>query len=690
MDNKTSHPALRCVDCDFTCTSNNEMCRHIFSTRHGARKCPKCDTYIVPRAFFTSLQKLIGRRREALAVEAGNAEFKPSSSPELPSPIALPETSAFSTTEPLTAIAVSTHPHCSEVPNFRCFERSDFALPGGALDFNTHPDLASDAQSGRASASLPLTSTTDAAAPATGAQPFRCMDCLNYCPTWTQVTRHIEQSGHTLPVCVQCKQHLKCFGPLRPPQHEINCGHCGFFGVFYTRRDYRCDAQASRSVYNSANLYTGLFTLQYKCVCGVSFLHPVHLAEHLRKVHHVTCIDDKAVCHCCGMSGTLPQLTEHMQHPCWVSMDGTKPNPAVVCRSLPTNPIAAAAVEMAKQGRPESSDMYGLDDIAAMTHLVEVPSFSGAAFLQFRPLLPPMSDDEVPLIGEAHALASSRSSSPSATTTTTAAAAAPRKPSYVVLYQCRECLFLFTGWDRIVQHIRATRHCRTFCVECQAFLPELLSYSASEGNSAVRAHHQQQQQQQQQQQHPVHPHLQREAPVLTGALSSGPIRSTTLAEHIEHLHRHGNIIGYPVSPETLEVLVDVSAACYSGSRDPSPDAFAGPRTLMVYQCPAQHEGCYKVFLHYGDFVAHILTTQHGTKTVSVPGTSPHRPLTLSVLPTCYPMVTYRAKFTVEQLCAHFDFVQCPYCETAVPRSEETLHGVLCVELHRLRPFGKTS
>jgi hypothetical protein len=691
MEFRTQHTALRCVDCDFKCSSVNEMCRHIFTTRHGTRKCPKCDTYIVPRAFFAGLQKLADRRRERLAAGVDNIETTPPSSPQRLSPSGAPSTSAFSSTatEPLMSIAVSTHPHCGEVPNFRCFEKVDFVAMGDPHNYGLHADPASESQSGNANGSLSLMSPSDVASSGSGAQPFRCMDCLNYCPTWTQVTKHIEQSEHTLPVCVQCNKHLKCYGPLRPPQHEINCGHCGFYGVFYTRRDYRCDAQSSRTVYNSANLYTGLFTLQYKCVCGVTFLHPVHLAEHLRCVHHVTCIHDRAVCHGCGRSGSLAEMMVHLQSPCWGSQDGAKPNLATVLQSLPDNPIAAAAVEIAKLGRPAEDDVYGLDDIAAMTHAVEVPGFSGAAFLQFRPLLPPIADDEVPLISEAYAVSSSRSGSVSASAMSAAAAA--RKPAYVVLYQCRECLFLFSTWERIVQHIRATGHCRTFCSTCNMFLPELLSYSASESSTALRA------QQQPPTPHQQQPHtpqyqlpLQREAHALAGASAFSAVRSTTLAEHIDHLHRHGDIIGFPASPETLEVLVDVNAACYRGSLDPQPETFAAPRTLMVYQCPAHHEGCYKVFLHYGDFVAHLLTSGHSTKLMQMPCSTVNRHILLRVLPTCYPMVSYRVKFTIAQLCEHFDFVQCPYCETAIPREEEELHISLCVEGRRIQGRGRAS
>ncbi|KPI85415.1 hypothetical protein ABL78_5540 [Leptomonas seymouri] len=677
MECRTHQTALGCVDCDFKCCTVNEMCRHIFSTRHGARKCPKCDTYIVPRAFHASLQKLIERRRERTAAEAANIESTPQSSPEQPSSTTVADKSPFSSSETLTSIAVSTHPHLADEPNFRCFEKVGFSLQGDPRDYGLRVDTASDAQSGRASASLTVTPTNDSIASAAGTLPFRCMDCLNYCPTWTQVTRHIEQSGHTLPVCVQCNQHLKCFGPMRPPQHEINCGHCGFYGVFYTRRDYQCKVQTSRSVYNSANLFTGLSTLQYRCVCGISFLHPVHLAEHLRRVHHVTCLRDFALCHCCGISGPLAQMMVHIQHPCWGEKDGTKSSPAVTPQSVPENPIAAAAVEIAKRSRcsrekDPHAQTYGLDDIAAMTHMVEVPNFSGAAFLKFLPLLPPMSDDEVPLISEAHALSNPTTGIPSSSTSVSAAL----KPSYVVLYQCEECLFLFSTWDRIVQHIRATGHCRTYCAECGVFLPELLNYTASEGSNALRS---------QQQQRPHHLQLQQDVQLLPGA-SSSPIRSTTLAEHIDHLHRHGDIIGFPASPETLEVLVDVNAACYRGSLDPPPETFTkAPRTLMVYQCPAQHEGCYKVFLSYGDFVAHLLTSGHGTKLVQVPCADQGRPTVLSVLPTCYPMVTYRAKFTVAQLCAHFDFAQCAYCETAIPKEDEELHASLCVQRRRHWP-----
>ncbi|KPA85526.1 hypothetical protein ABB37_01800 [Leptomonas pyrrhocoris] len=690
MESRKQNTPLGCVDCDFKCGSVNEMCRHIFTTRHGARKCPKCDTYIVPRAFQAGLQKLIDRRRERSAAELfSTVESMSPLSTEEPSPMALPDISAFSTAEPLTSIAVSGHPHLTDVPNFHSFEKADFILQGDPRDYGLHIDVASDVQSRNASASLTLASANDVSTPAVITVPFRCMDCLNYCPTWTQVTKHIEQSGHTLPVCVQCNQRLKCFGPLRPSQHELKDDHRGFYGVFYTRRDYQCDIQAAQTVYNGANLFTGLSTLQYKCVCGVSFLHPLYLAEHLLRVHHVTCISDCAVCRCCNKSGTFAELIAHLREPCWCSKDGkdgAKSNPAVVPLSMPANPIAAAAVEMARHGRPleekgAHTPVYGLDDMAAMAHLVEARNFSGTAFLQFRPLLPPMSDDEVPLISEAHALANLPLDSRSASASASTSASAARKPSYSVLYQCRECLFLFSSWDRIVQHIHATGHCRTYCTECGTFLPELLNYSASERSSASRA--------QQQHQRLYNPQLPPEGHMFASASTPAAVRCTSLAAHIDHLHRHGDIIGFPASPETLEVLVDVNAACYGGSLDPQPEKFTNaPRTLMVYQCPAQHKGCYEVFLHYGDFIAHLLTSGHGIKHESANPTNESKQSALVTLPTSYPMVTYHAKFTVAQLHEHFGFVQCPYCETAFPQEEEQLHIALCVE--RRRRFGRAS
>lgn len=663
--------SLRCVECGFRCDTGNEMARHMYSTRHGARKCPSCDTYIVPRGFFASLRKHIDRQRErerAAAAVTGGA----GSGPAVPSLSSL--ATAASEVGPLTSVATITHAHCASIPGFRCYEKADFEvhesvshLGGSMQGTETCGELVTTAGSESGSRPRP---------------PFRCMECLNPCDTWTKATKHMDKSGHTLPYCVQCTTRLRCFGPQRPMKHEENTGHRGYYGIFYTRQDYMSASQEPRTAYNYGNSYTGLSTLQYKCVCGISFLHPVHLAEHLRRVHHVECILDEAVCRHCGLHTSLANMMEHLQNPCWEvpkpapntessftvtetsassPMLSTVRSPTLTSPKSPPEPLQEADEAAGAEAEIENPD-------AAATHLIEVVGFSGAPFLQWRPILPPMSEEDVRLMDEAYVMSGNieRYNTGDAKSAAglqlvvpgpgTGQTDASRKPSYVVLYQCRECLFIFSTWEKMVNHIQFTGHCSTYCCECNMDLPQLLSHQTTyEGNSAPRSsgHH-----------------------VSFAGGPPTPVRSTTLSDHLKHLCEHGDIIGFPTSPSSLEVLVDVGAACYSGSLDPLPEVFTGDKVVMAYQCPGEKAGCIKVFLNYGSLIEHLKATGHGM--VPTPdgatssGAAAHR------LTSCYPMVAYRAKFTTEQLCCLFGFEMCSHCFSAVPAEELELHEALCV------------
>lgn len=668
---------LGCVECDFKCSTGNEMSRHIHATRHGAVKCPLCDTYIVPRGFFASLTKLIERHRD-----------RQPSAPEasVPPPHSSPSTSAVASTSsggagPLTSIAI-THAHCIGLPDFKSYEKADFELPGSAQDYSLTGDLASRAQGRGTSAALVPCGSDNAGGSRT---PFRCMECLNLCGTWTKATKHMDKSGHTLPLCVQCLMRLRCFGPQRPIKHEESTGHCGFYGVFYTRRDYLCEVQATRSVYNYSNSYTGLSTLQYKCVCGISFLHPLHLAEHLRRVHHAACIRGEAVCRRCDTRGTLADLIMHLRQGCppvtptlqnngssatftdtsVSSLTGSNMRlPSMTSPNCPT----ASSKDQEDQGGAGGS---GGDNAAVTPPVIEVPGFSGASFLQWRPLLPPMTADDVPLMDESYAMSGDISgfralASQPVSSSSHVAATEVRKASYVVLYQCRECLFLFSSWERMVHHIHATGHCSTYCCKCRCDLSQLVNHPTPHEASGVSRSSTQ-------------------LPAYGGAATSAPLSvcSTTLNDHLDHLRRCGDIIGFPTSPRSLEVLVDVNAECYQGSLDPSPDLFTGDRVIMAYQCPAEQLGCYEVFLNYGNLVEHLMATGHGSNPRPDDAEGSDNTLATRRLSSCYPMVTYRAKFTVLQLRDHFGFVQCSYCESAVPRGEEELHEALCIMRRRM-------
>ncbi|KAG5499767.1 hypothetical protein GH5_03901 [Leishmania sp. Ghana 2012 LV757] len=660
---------LGCVECDFKCSTGNEMSRHIHATRHGAVKCPLCDTYIVPRGFFASLTKLIERHRERQQSATAASVF-----PSL-------EDEESGGVGPLISIAI-THDHCIGLPDFRSYEKADFELPGSAEDYNLLGESASNVQDHSTSAALVPCGSGSAGG---SRSPFRCMECLNLCDTWTKATKHMDKSGHTLPLCVQCLTRLRCFGPQRPLKHEESTGHCGFYGVFYTRRDYLCDVQAPRSAYNYSNSYTGLSTLQYKCVCGISFLHPLHLAEHLRRVHHATCITNEAVCHRCEARGTLEEMKLHLRHGCQqapttalntgssttltnTSTSSLMGSPLLLSAMASPNCVVASPKDQEDQ---EETGGIGGDNVAVSLPVVKVPGFSGASFLQWRPLLPPITTDDVPLMDESyamsgdintfHALASQLASSSSRK-----AAAKVRKASYVVLYQCRECLFLFSSWERMVHHIHATGHCSTYCCKCKCSLPQLVNHPAPHDASGV-----------------PRSSAQLSAYGSDASSASPLVCSTTLSNHLDHLRRCGDIIGFPASPRSLEVLVDANAECYQGSLDPAADLFTGDRVVMAYQCPAEHLGCYEVFLNYGNLVEHLMTTGHGSHPCTDDTEGADNTQAVRRLSSCYPMVTYRAKFTVLHLRDHFGFVQCAYCESAVPRGEEALHKALCIMYRRM-------
>nr|CCM16873.1 hypothetical protein, conserved [Leishmania guyanensis] len=628
---------LGCVECDFKCSTGNEMSRHIHATRHGAVKCPLCETYIVPRGFFASLTKLIERHRDrqpSTTEVSGSPLHSPSSTSAVAS-------SSNGGTKPLTTIAI-THAHCIGLPDFKCYEKADFELPGSAQDYNLPSDFAGSAQGRGTSDALVQCGSENGGG---SLPPFRCMECLNLCGTWTKATKHMDKSGHTLPLCVQCLVRLRCFGPQRPIKHEGSTGHCGFYGVFYTRRDYLCDVQAPRSAYNYSNSYTGLSTLQYKCVCGISFLHPLHLAEHLHRVHHATCIRDEAFCRRCEARGTLVEMMVHLRQGCMqagpnaptTGSSTTLPDASVSMAmgstaqlSMVGSPTSAAALSKDQEDQGETSGSGG-DNATGVSSMIEVPGFSGASFLQWRPLLPPITSDDVPLMDESYAMSGDISSfharTPQpASSSSRLATAKVRKASYVVLYQCRECLFLFSSWERMVHHIHATGHCRTYCCKCKLDLPQLVSHPTThEASGASRSSAQ--------------------LPTYGGAATSAPplVCSTTLNDHLDHLRRCGDIIGFPTSPRSLEVLVDVNAECYQGSLDPAPDLFTGDRVVMAYQCPAEHLDCYEVFLNYGNLVEHLMATGHGSHSGSDSTEGAGNTQTARGLSSCYPMVTYRAK-----------------------------------------------
>lgn len=628
---------MGCKECSFKCCSMNQLCRHMHTTRHCIVQCPVCNEYIVPFYFHTIMSKLTRRPRSSVQMVRPTSEASgtagvgqpvlESSHPLFPVGDEEMQQSYGNDVPPITYMDSYSHAKCPGSTTLRPFERNDFVVRGRPEDFGLTPVVKTDALSLRSTVpSEHIVATGDASS------PFRCMECLARIATWTQLTRHIETTGHTLPLCIVCFQALKCFGMARPQQHEIRFGHSGFYGVYYMRKDYTKELQHQWSSYTSENNFTGLSMPQYRCVCGVTFLHPVSLAYHLRTVHHATCVSNDATCHQCGFSGTLEAMVEHMRVPCG--------NPPVTATAPP--PFIEQVLPSTTSNGPPP-------------RIIEVHGFSGTQFLQYRPLLPPYTTSDPSLIGESYfgsngaeqeEVERERRSAPSV---------------YTVLYQCRECFFIFTSWEKMVHHIQVTGHCRTYCVTCRTFLPTLLQFSSTSTRSGARD--------------------EGVAAQIAAQTSADPmIRSTSLTEHLRHLSKHGNIIGYPTSPETLEVLVDLSTTAYTKFIDPVPEALEGGG-VAVYQCPGEKANCFEVFLSYGSFIEHVMKTGHASlsSSSSCPCSgSCGLEEDAKLIPSALPMITYRVKFKDSQLCDHFNFQRCEFCRGVFPPAELPLHQALCI------------
>lgn len=500
---------LGCVHCDFKCCSTNQFCRHIFASRHGAVKCPVCETYIVARAFYTSLKKLISK-----AAQGSDQE--------------------------VFEIDTVTHAHLAACPPIQTFERNDFVLPGNPSDYN-----------------LSVASTT---APP-GDRQFRCMLCLVVLPTWTQVTKHFDTTRHTLPNCIDCDASLKCYGPQRPGKHEATTGHRGFFGIFYTRDDYDIAFQNNLTCYSADNLYTGLCRLQYRCVCGVSFLEPLHLAEHLHNTHHATAVDDAARCCHCGARATLRDMVLHVR--------------------------SCAEGDAAGAGAGAGAGGDGITSPAAEVGL------NLDMFLVHRPLFAPSSQHVLPGL---------------------------RRSSFAVFYQCPECYLLFSTWEAVLAHLRLSGHCVSYCAVCRMALPPPTRLSGGGG---------------------------------------GTDWSYNIESHLQHLRAHPHILQLPALPDRLEVLVDLNDPAIAGLLD-VPE-HTGPREQVVFQCPdGQRSGCTQVFGFYGELCRHLATTGHAAADTTVP------------------FIDCKVTFTPRELCDHFGFAMCSYCDSAFAPQNLNLHAALCI------------
>ena len=219
---------LKCLECDFMCTSNNQMCRHIYLTSHCLAPCPDCNAKLVCWTFAPGVQKLLARARKDGVV-----------------------------VDPPLIDTVEKHQERSG-HKVRCVPPKEaFILPGNPEEYGMKPI------------------SRNSAAPAPEHTKFQCPDCLRVFATWTQITKHLDVTKHSLARCAECDLVLRCYGAAQPLRHEKITGHRGVVGMFRAKPDYCLDVTGPPSV------------RQYKCPnCPLWFLHPLHIARHFNEEHH--------------------------------------------------------------------------------------------------------------------------------------------------------------------------------------------------------------------------------------------------------------------------------------------------------------------------------------------------------------------------------------------------------------------
>ena len=241
---------LGCPDCAFLCTSNNQMCRHIFLTCHGVHSCSSCSAKLICWAFAPGVQKLFVRaKKDGVMVE---------------SPV-------FETAE--------KHQERTGHVNLQVPGKERYIKPGVPEDYGLPNSRAQPVDP-------------------TPANKYCCPQCQKYIGTWTQMTKHLDSTRHSLCKCADCDVVLKCYGMSQPLRHEKLTGHRGIVGLFRMKADYLASARGSPVV------------PQYGCPdCGISYLHPLHLMQHLLERHQLQI--PPAKCGECGATGSYSELSQH-------------------------------------------------------------------------------------------------------------------------------------------------------------------------------------------------------------------------------------------------------------------------------------------------------------------------------------------------------------------------------------------
>ncbi len=278
---------LGCPDCSFLCTSNNQMCRHMFLTCHGLHQCTQCTARLICWAFAPGVQKLFVRaKKDGVLVEA---------------PV-------FETAE--------KHQERTGHVNLHIPGKDRYVKPGVPEDYG-------------------LTITRTPAVEPTINSRYCCPDCQKAITTWTQMTKHLDNTKHSLCRCAECDVPVKCYGMSQPLRHEKLTGHRGLIGIFRMKPDYLLTARGIPAV------------KQFGCQdCGVGFLHPLHIMSHLSEKHRITFPPTK--CAECGYAhASLSEMCQHRLssgHESFTYQDGaaidvehyalTLPEPAPVLESI--------------------------------------------------------------------------------------------------------------------------------------------------------------------------------------------------------------------------------------------------------------------------------------------------------------------------------------------------------------------
>lgn len=135
-----------------------------------------------------------------------------------------------------------------------------------------------------------------------------------------------------------------------------------------------------------------------------------------------------------------------------------------------------------------------------------------------------------------------------------------------LLYQCPECLFIFSSWSQWEHHVRVTKHSQPYCVDCSKILGKFLT----EGGGHTE---------------------------LTG---------------------HLRIVGEQPTKETHLRLIDSANSRYRGCIDtPEAQSAFNPGDVMqiVLQCPVSE--CTKIFPTAEAFAEHVAETRHGVTMCSL-------------------------------------------------------------------------